>query len=105
MIRSNTRDLLCRLDPLVLACCWLLHSSAQLSLPAAFKVKFEIANYSQRLRSPVWDHFQKITDKNVKCNRCEAVLSLPWWNIIDEQPSSKPSSRSMSSGSQYQSYT
>ena len=30
---------------------------------------------SQCLRSPVWDHFEKFTDKKVKCKRCEAVLA------------------------------
>ena len=35
-----------------------------------------MASCSQRLRSPVWDHFETFTDKKVKCtcNCCEAVL-------------------------------
>ena len=34
-----------------------------------------MASCSRHLRSPVWDHFEKITDKKVKCKRCEAVLA------------------------------
>ena len=34
-----------------------------------------MASCSQRLRSPVWDHFEKITGKKVKCKHCEAVLA------------------------------
>ena len=30
---------------------------------------------SRCLRSPVWDHFKKITGKKVKCKCCEAVLA------------------------------